>query len=73
MLCKEKLRDRLSKGQTAKSITENDLFNDVAPDARSMIFNNNKTCLLINVNNTIFTCRDVTRHNQKRIKSKGTK
>jgi len=42
MLCKEKLKDRLSKGQTVQSITEDDLFNDVAPDARSMIFNNNK-------------------------------
>ncbi|XP_060870576.1 enhancer of yellow 2 transcription factor isoform X2 [Metopolophium dirhodum] len=34
MLCKEKLKDRLSKGQTVQSITEDDLFNDVAPDAR---------------------------------------
>jgi len=48
MLCKEKLKDRLSKGQTVQSITEDDLFNDVAPDARSMIFNNNKICLSIN-------------------------
>jgi len=39
MLCKEKLKDRLSKGQTVQSITEDDLFNDVAPDARSMILN----------------------------------
>lgn len=36
MLCKVKLKDRLSKGQTVKSITEQDLFNDVALDARSM-------------------------------------
>ncbi|CAH1722154.1 unnamed protein product [Aphis gossypii] len=36
MLCKEKLKERLSKGQTVKSITEEDLFNDVAPDARSI-------------------------------------
>lgn len=47
MLCKEKLKDRLSKGQTVKSITEEDLFNDVAPDARSMgiYFNIKKICL----------------------------
>jgi len=38
MLCKEKLKDRLSKRQTVQSITEKDLFNDIAPDARSMIF-----------------------------------
>lgn len=37
MLCKEKLKNRLSKGQTLKSVTEDDLFNDIAPDARSMI------------------------------------
>jgi len=48
MLCKKKLKDRLSKGQTVQSITEDDLFNDVAPDARSMIFNNNKIRLSIN-------------------------
>jgi len=36
MLCKEKLKDRLSKGQTVQSITEDDLFNDIAPDARSI-------------------------------------
>jgi len=46
MLCKEKLKDRLSKGQTVQSITEDDLFNDVAPDARSMIFHNYKICLI---------------------------
>lgn len=36
MLCKEKLKERISKGQEAKCITENDLFNDIALDARSM-------------------------------------
>lgn len=41
MLCKEKLRDRLSNGQTMKSISEDDLFNDIAPDARSMLNQNN--------------------------------
>jgi len=40
MLCKDKLKHRLSSGQTIKSITEDDLFNDIAPDARSMIFHN---------------------------------
>lgn len=38
LLCKEKLKNRLSKGQSVKSITEDDLFNDIAPDARSMLF-----------------------------------
>lgn len=38
MLCKEKLKTRLSKGQSVKSITEDDLFNDIAPDARSMLY-----------------------------------
>jgi len=41
MLCKDKLKDRLSSGQTIKSITEDDLFNDIAPDARSMNFTMN--------------------------------
>lgn len=36
ILCKEKLKDRLSKGQTLKNISEDDLFNDIAPDARSI-------------------------------------
>lgn len=45
ILCKEKLKDRLSKGQAIKSISENDLFNDIAPDARSMLFQNNKLSL----------------------------
>lgn len=38
MLCQEKLKERLSKGQTVKLITEDDLFNDIAPDARSMFY-----------------------------------
>lgn len=48
MLCKEKLKDRLSKGQEVKSITENDLFNDIAPDARSMFcfIKSKKICYL---------------------------
>lgn len=42
MLCKEKLKERLSKGQAVKSISENDLFNDIAPDARSMLLEKNE-------------------------------
>lgn len=38
ILCKEKLKERLSKGQSVRSITENDLFNDIAPDARSKLY-----------------------------------
>lgn len=67
MLCKEKLSERLSKGQTANSITENDLLNDIAPAARSMIFKNNKIYLLMNESNTNFTYSDDTGLNQKRI------
>jgi len=55
MLCKEKLNDRLSRGQTIKSISEDDLFNDIAPDARSMTFcwpKINKLCVLMWLINT---------------------
>lgn len=38
MLCKEKLKNHLSNGHKLKSITEDDLFNDIAPDARSKFF-----------------------------------
>lgn len=41
-LCKEKLKSRLSKGQTLDSVTNDDLFNDIAPECRSTYFNNNK-------------------------------
>ncbi|VVC25332.1 Hypothetical protein CINCED_3A012910 [Cinara cedri] len=37
LLCKEKLYNRLSDGQTLDSISENDLFNDLAPDARKKV------------------------------------
>lgn len=53
MLCKEKLKDRLSKGQTIKSITEEDLFNDVAPDARRMLPDTIKRELKVKVQNKL--------------------
>ncbi|KAL4111848.1 hypothetical protein QTP88_015727 [Uroleucon formosanum] len=53
MLCKEKLKDRLSKGHTVQSITEDDLFNDVAPDARRMLPDTIKRELKVKVQNTL--------------------
>lgn len=40
LICREKLMDRLTDGQTIDSINEFDLFNDMAPDARSMFLTN---------------------------------
>ncbi|XP_026806021.1 enhancer of yellow 2 transcription factor isoform X2 [Rhopalosiphum maidis] len=53
MLCKEKLKNRLSKGQAVKSITEEDLFNDVAPDARRMLPDTIKRELKVKVQNKL--------------------
>ncbi|XP_050544704.1 enhancer of yellow 2 transcription factor [Daktulosphaira vitifoliae] len=53
MLCKEKLNDRLLKGQTVKSITENDLFNDIAPDARKILPDTIKRELKVRVQNQL--------------------
>lgn len=50
-LCKEKLKNRITKGQKLESVTEDELFNDIAPDSRSKYFNNNKNHWLITTNN----------------------
>ncbi|XP_050434724.1 enhancer of yellow 2 transcription factor [Adelges cooleyi] len=51
ILCKEKLKERLSKGQSVRSITENDLFNDIAPDARRKLPDTIKRELKVKVQN----------------------